>query len=200
MSSAKWHPNTGQWGIFGTAAGSEARERRDRYGTHDNRAGSDIRNMEDQIQDSMGGLQDQLDSYTGSGGFIDRQKSIRDTKIKQTYDTGMRSIGANQSSFVDSIASQRGKSDLAYSGSTTRREKLGLNEYNDQRKDTSTNLQLNMEESRLSAEKEELDVVSNIRDKMNNLLSTWYQTTEKGLVEEGQFKALKEELDNYGGT
>ena len=168
--------------------------------THDqSKANQKAGELKSTTQDAMGGLQEQLDSYMGPTGFLQRQKSIREDKLSQTYDSGMRSISSNQSSFVDSIANQRGKSDLAYSGSTTRRENLGLNEFNNQRLDTSTNFQLNMRESQLTAERERIDTIGAIREKMNNLLATYTQATDKGLSETGQFRELKNQLDEYAG-
>ena len=81
MSSAKWEPKTGQWGVFGTAAGSDARDRVDEYGTADIQEQERIQSRRDTTAEGL----DWLEGYTQEQ--IDSLGVNRDLSLSRTEST-----------------------------------------------------------------------------------------------------------------
>jgi len=78
MSSAKFEPSTGQWGWFGTAAGSDARDRVDEYGTADEEEQELIQHRRDTTAEGL----DWLEGYTQEQ--IDTLGVNRDLSLSRT--------------------------------------------------------------------------------------------------------------------
>tara|TARA_R110002020_G_scaffold114778_8_gene264099 strand:+ start:6197 stop:7060 length:864 start_codon:yes stop_codon:yes gene_type:complete len=104
----------------------------------------------------MEGLLKQQEEYMGPEGFITREKGLEEKGISDKYQTTMETITKKGDKL-------RSKSDLAYSGEIeTTIDEMGtsaMDQYTHQ-----------MELSDLKSEKTEVDFMSNLREKLNQML------------------------------
>jgi len=78
MSSATWHPSTGEWGIFGTAKGSNARADYEEWGTHDRGEQRRKEGLSSTLGDTLGMMKSNAADMLGAGGYFQRE---RDTQL-----------------------------------------------------------------------------------------------------------------------
>ena len=174
MSSATWHPSTGQYGIFGTAWDSEARERHDEYGTHDRTMWGIIDQSKEVMGDAYTGMQTQMYDYFGGDdpntpevendvGMLDKKYDFKLENVQLQTGNELMQLDAG----IDKNISKAGFA----TNQPAEISRVGAHQK------ISRGYQANVGLTLQDKKKEESDFVAKMRSDWNSLLMSYHQAT-----------------------
>ena len=174
MSSATWQPSTGQWGIFGTASGSEARARHDKYGTHDRGMQRIIDQSKGVVSDAYSGMETQMFEMFGgddpstpeienSTGILDQKYGFKLDQMSLQTGNQLNQIGTQ----ADTVAAKTG---FASDTMADIQEQTAMqNIYRGHSASVGATI--------MDKRKEKSDFTAKMRNDWNNLLMSYQQAT-----------------------
>ena len=174
MSSATWHPNTGEWGWFGTAKGSNARADYEKYGTHNREEQRKIQGLSDTLGDTLGMMKGSAADMLGAGGYFQRD---RDTQLTlQGADVRQKSNQLRQK--TDATIAKGG-----FAGTTSAET--------DYQKNQNINI-ANVKTDKLmrDTQKQRSEYLTNIQTQAQNMMTSYTQATELEYGGQGDWESF----------